>query len=131
MNPQEQKTSPWGMVKRVCQLLPDVFEVHTDTHWGILIPSSAAQELLSPEARSCAFSFEGYDCFEGHCDSPVVIRELMDRGLFIPPVCRDFPPREYEKAINQCLQIYHPGYWKRTASTRKNKERSNAEWKPI
>ena len=131
MNPREPKTSPWGTVKRVFQLLPDVLEVHTDTHWGILIPSSAAQELLSPEARSCAFPFEGYDCFEGYCDSPVVIRELMDQGLFIPPVCCDFTSGEYEKAVNQCLQIYHPGYWKRTASTRKNKERSNAEWKPI
>lgn len=112
MNPREPKTSPWGTVKRVFQLLPDVLEVHTDTHWGILIPSSAAQELLSPEAKSCAFPFEGYDCFEGYCDSPVVIRELMDRGLFIPPVCRDFPPREYEKATNLSLQIYHPGYLK-------------------
>ena len=73
--------------------------------------------LLSPEARKCGFREGGYLWFEEDCCEQVVLRELMDKGLFTAPVNEYYAPGEYEKLIDGSAQRYYPQYWEARKQT--------------
>lgn len=54
----------------------------------------------------------GYLCFEEDSDAQIVLRELMDRGLYTAPVNKYFGPGEYSKCIDDTIRVCHPDYWR-------------------
>ena len=67
--------------------------------------------ILSPAARKCGFRLGGYLCFEEDSQESVVLRELLDKGLWdIPDRIKD--RAAFEENINQCLREYNPDYWR-------------------
>ena len=67
--------------------------------------------LLSPAARKCGFREGGYLWFEEDCQEPIVLRELMDRGLYTAPVNEYLGPGDYSKCIDDTIRVCHPDYW--------------------
>ena len=49
---------------------------------------------------------------EEDCDAQIVLRELMDRGLYTAPVNEYFGPGEYSKCIDDTIRVCHPDYWR-------------------
>lgn len=107
----EPKSSPWGKVQNYRLLTRGAFFVSTASHGGILIMADLADRLLSKEAQECGFMERPYLCFEEDCDAPVAIRELLDKGIIKAQVDDYYKKGEYEKAINDSLQVWHPEYW--------------------
>lgn len=48
--------------------------------------------------------------FEEDCCEQVVLRELIDRGMWTPP-SRITDPAKFEQEIDRVIRIYHPDYW--------------------
>ena len=122
----EPSFSPWGKVQSCHTLCDGVFSVGTESHGGIMVHQIVANNTLSRAALKCGFTDGSYVCFEEDCDAQVVIRELMDRKLYRPPVNDRFPQGKYESVIDESVQRNHPEYW----SFRKNhllKALQNAE----
>ena len=86
---------------------------------------------LSSAARKCSERDGGYLCFEEDCCEQVVLRELLDRGLWkLPERIKD--PKAFEEGINQVIQQYHPSYWKaREAGKTVGKHRVQKEGQPL
>ena len=101
--------SPWGKVQTCDTLYPGVYLVTTPSHGGIMVERTAAFFFTS-HARKCGFQESGYFCFEEDCCEQVVLRELMDRGMWSPPE-RIKDRAAFEQAINNSIQQYHPDYW--------------------
>lgn len=78
---------------------------------GVMARLGRASKHFSRAARQYSFVEGGYLCFEENCDSPVAIRELMDKGLYKAPVNQYYGPGEYEAAIDRSIQQYQPEYW--------------------
>ena len=74
--------SPWGEIQHCEELCPGVYQVSTPGHGGVMARLGRASKLFSKAARAYSFVEGGYLCFEENCDSPVAIRELMDKGLY-------------------------------------------------
>ena len=100
--------SPWGESQHCEELCPGVYQVSTASHGGVMAKLSVASKLFSRAARAYSFVEGGYLCFEENGDSPVAIRELMDKGLCKAPVNQHYGPGEYETAIERSLQLYQP-----------------------
>lgn len=79
--------------------------------WGSYGPVRESIQALFQSSRQYSFVEGGYLCFEENCDSPVAIRELMDKGLYKAPVNQYYGPGEYEVAIDSSIQLYQPEYW--------------------
>ena len=109
-NSKESYFSPWGKVQTCDTLYPGIYLVTTPSHGGIMVDSTAAFFLTS-HAQKCGFREGGYLCFEEDCCEQVVLRELMDRGLWAPPD-RIKDKAAYEQDINDSIQRWHPDYWK-------------------
>ena len=103
--------SPWGEVDSCSFLQTGVFEVSTPSHGGVMIDSRYENEILSPAAQRIGFQWGGYHCYEEDCEAMVAIRELIDKGIFTPPVNDYYKDGEYEKTINHSIQEWYPEYW--------------------
>jgi hypothetical protein len=86
-----------------------VFLVSTASHGGVMVRRNAA-DFLSPEARKVAINERNYLCYEGGCDEAVVVRELLDKKLWVLPE-RMGDKARYEDSIDQSLQRWRPEYW--------------------
>lgn len=103
--------SPWGAIQTRKTLCPGFLEVSTANHGGIMVARESVAGNLSPAAQRCGFWEGGYLCFEEDYDAQVVLRELMDRGLYTSSVNKYFAPGEYSECINSIIQVFHPEYW--------------------
>lgn len=101
--------SPWGEIDSCEELYPGICLVSTPSHGGIQVDKEAAM-LLSPAARKCGFRDGGYLWFEEDCCEPVVLRELLDKGLWQIPE-RIKAPDAFERSLNSTIEEYHPEYW--------------------
>ena len=119
--------SPWGEVQHQEELCSGVFSVSTASHGGIMVHGSVAKAVLSPAARKHCFRDGSYYCFEEDCDTPVAIRELLDKGLYTAPVNDYFKPGEYERVINRSLQEYHPDYCRAREAAQANRSEKQKE----
>ena len=69
-----------------------------------------AAVLLSLTARKCGFLEGGSLWFEEDCCEQVVLRELLDKGLWqIPGRIKE--PKDFERSLNSTIERYHPEYW--------------------
>lgn len=95
----EPAYSPWGLIQTRKTLCPGFFDVSTASHGGIMVAREFVAGNLSPTAQRYGFWEGGYLCFEEDSDAQIVLRELMDRGLYTAPVNEYFGPGEYSKCI--------------------------------
>lgn len=102
--------SPWGQIDEVIHIIPGIDLVSTPRHGGARVTREAAM-LLSPAARKCGFRDSGYLWFEEDRCEQVILRELMDRKLWIPPQDRVKDVAAFESAIDRTLQACQPDYW--------------------
>ncbi len=103
--------SPWGKVDSCHELNKGIFRVSTPSHGGIMIRSSIADKILSPEARKVGFKEKGFHCFEEDCDACVAERELLDKGIMQVPDYYTDGAKKYNESINEELQEWHTDYW--------------------
>ena len=103
------RSSPWGEIQRCEKLIEGVFLVSTASHGGVMVHKNASG-FLSPEAQKIAINEQNYLCFEEDCDEVVVMRELLDKKMWMLPD-RISDKAEYEEAINHSLIKLHPDYW--------------------
>ncbi len=103
--------SPWGRMQHCKMLCPGVYEVDTASHGGIMVSTQIMEQVLSEAARKYGFQEGHFLCFEEDCDAAVVLRELMDKGLFTAPVNDHFKPGEYSQVIDRSIRICQPEYW--------------------
>ena len=106
----EPKTSPWGKIQTCDVLCPGVFMVSTASHGGTMVAKEVSA-FLSLAAQKCSFKQGGYLCYEEDSQESVVLRELLDKGLWkIPERIKD--KAAFEENINQSLCKYNPAYWR-------------------
>ena len=106
----EPMYSPWGTVDHCKMLCYGAFEVQTARHGGVMILRELADEYLSKEAQTVGFIEGRYLCFEEDCDSPVAIRELLDKGLMKAPVNQYYKEGEYSATIDEVIAAWHTDY---------------------
>ena len=106
----EPMYSPWGTVDHCKMLCYGAFEVQTARHGGVMIMRELADEYLSKEAQAVGFVEGRYLCFEEDCDSPVAIRELLDKGLMKAPVNQYYKEGEYSATIDGVIAAWHKDY---------------------
>ena len=106
----EPMYSPWGTVDHCKMLCYGAFEVQTARHGGVMIMRELADEYLSKEAQAVGFVEGRYLCFEEDCDSPVAIRELLDKGLMKAPVNQYYKEGEYSATIDDVIAAWHTDY---------------------
>ena len=106
----EPMYSPWGTVDHCKMLCYGAFEVQTARHGGVMILRELADEYLSKEAQAVGFNEGRYLCFEEDCDSPVAIRELLDKGLMKAPVNQYYKEGEYSATIDDVIAAWHTDY---------------------
>ena len=106
----EPMYSPWGTVDHCKMLCYGAFEVQTARHGGVMILRELADEYLSKEAQAVGFVEGRYLCFEEDCDSPVAIRELLDKGLMKAPVNQYYKEGEYSATIDDVIAAWHKEY---------------------
>lgn len=81
--------SPWGKVQTSDQFADGVYEISTASHGGVMIRETDAQKLLSPETLAVGAVEYGWCYYEEDAAAPVVIRELLDKGIpSTPPYVR-------------------------------------------
>ena len=103
------RKSPWGDVQTYEQLCKGVFKVSTASHGGIMV-RAAATDFLSKEALKIGFKENNTFCFEEDNEADIVLRELLDKGLWkIPERITDMA--RYEDNLNQSIQHHFPEYW--------------------
>lgn len=112
----EPETSPWGEIQDCDYICRGVYMVSTASHGGVMLKTRLAQTLLSPEARKCGFREGGYTCFEEDCQAPVVLLELLDKGLHKAPAW--FKPEEYQRILEDSVKRWHLQYWRFRKRTR-------------
>ena len=101
--------SPWGKVEHCDTLCPGVFLVLTGNYGGTMV-AREMEAFLSPAAKKCGFRKGGFLCFEEDTQESVVMRELLDKGLWkIPDRIKD--KAAFEENINKSLREYNPEYW--------------------
>lgn len=105
------KETPWGEVNSCHELGKGIFRVSTPSHGGIMIRSSLADKILSPEARKVGFKEKGFHCYEEDCDACVAERELFDKGIMQIPDYYNKGAESYNENINEELQMWHTDYW--------------------
>ena len=103
--------SPWGAIQYSEELYTGVHMVSTASHGGIMILREIANTLLTRQVQKYGSWYCNYLCFEEDCDAPILIRELLDKGLMTAPVNEYYKPGEYEDCIDRSLQCWHPEYW--------------------
>ena len=125
----EPMYSPWGAVDHCKMLCYGAFEVQTARHGGVMILRELADEYLSKEAQAVGFIEGRYLCFEEDCDSPVAIRELLDKGLMKAPVNQYYKEGEYSATIDDVIAAWHKDYLQ-TVEERKAAEQKETPTQP-
>lgn len=127
--PVQTDYSPWGEIQALETLYPGIHLITTPGHGGIMAEWPAYLEL-SVAARKCGFRENGCLWFEEDCCEQVVLRELLDRGMWtLPDRISDLA--KFEEGINRIIQQYHPDYWsereagRTVPQTRKVREKNN------
>ena len=93
-----------------------------------MVERTAAMRL-SVAARKCGQWEGGYLCFEEDCAENVVLRELLDKGMWqMPDRVRD--PAAFEAEINRNVQQYNPEYWSARERWYRKREQPAAPKKP-
>ena len=82
--PVQTDYSPWGEIQALETLYPGIHLITTPGHGGIMAEWPAYLEL-SGAARKCGFRENGCLWFEEDCCEQVVLRELLDRGMWTLP----------------------------------------------
>lgn len=82
--PVQTDYSPWGEIQALETLYPGIHLITTPGHGGIMAEWPAYLEL-SVAARKCGFRENGCLWFEEDCCEQVVLRELLDRGMWTLP----------------------------------------------
>ena len=77
--------SPWGKVQMSDQFADGVYEVSTARHGGIMIRETDARILLSPGTLAAGGSEHGWRYYEEDEAAPIVIRELLEKGIPASP----------------------------------------------
>ena len=95
---QYSSNSPWGEIDCCEELYPGIYLVSTPSHGGVQVEWESAM-LLSPAARKCGFLEGGFLWFEEDCCEQVVLRELLDKGLWQIPA-RIKEPNAFERSRN-------------------------------
>jgi len=103
------RSSPWGEIQHCEKLIEGVFLVSTAGHGGVMVHKNVSS-FLSPEAQELALNNLNYLCYEEDCDEAIVIRELLDKKMWILPD-RISDKAGYEEVINHSLVKWHPEYW--------------------
>lgn len=103
--------TPWGEIDSYRELNKGIFKVNTPSHGGIMIRSSVADKILSPEARKIGFREKGFHCYEEDCDACVAERELLDKGIMQVPDYYTDGAERYNEIINDTLKTTYPDYW--------------------
>lgn len=112
----EPTFSPWGEIQDCRELCSGFFLVTTPGHGGVMVEREQTK-LLSAAARKCGFRDGGYLCFEEDCDEQIVLRELLDKGMWkIPNEISD--KARFEKELNDHIKMWHPEYWAARAARR-------------
>ena len=104
------ENSPWGEVDWCETLCPGVFLVSAPGHGGVMV-SGQMTDILSPAARKQGLKKGGYLCFEEDTEEAIVLRELLDKKLWVIPD-RIKDKAAFEDDINSSLKKYHPAYWR-------------------
>lgn len=100
--PVQTDYSPWGEIQALETLYPGIHLITTPGHGGIMAEWPAYLEL-SGAARKCGFRENGCLWFEEDCCEQVVLRELLDRGMWTLPD-RISDPAKFEEGINRIIQ---------------------------
>lgn len=76
-------SSIWGRPDHCKKLAPGVYTVDTPGHGGIMVSSSVASKVLSPETLAhCSGLLEnGYYQFEEDCDAAIPLVEMYRKGI--------------------------------------------------
>lgn len=102
--------SPWGEVQICDTLCPGVFMVSGENGGGTMVARDMVA-VLSSAAQKCGVSVGGYLCFDADTRENVVLRELLDKGLWsIPARVRN--KAAFEENINAALRCEQPEYWR-------------------
>lgn len=107
--PMQPNYSPWGEIQALDTIYPGIHLITAPGHGGIAVEWPTYLELSSA-ARKCGFREGGCLWFEEDCCEQVVLRELIDRGMWTPP-SRITDPAKFEQEIDRVIRIYHPDYW--------------------
>ena len=126
----EPMYSPWGTVDHCKMLCYGAFEVQTAKHGGVMILRELADEYLSKEAQAVGFVEGRYLCFEEDCDSPVAIRELLDKGLMKAPVNQFYKEGEYSAIIDDVIATWHKDDYLKAVESRKATEQNQTTPEP-
>jgi len=103
-------SSPWGQIDHCDILCPGIFQVSTSSHGGIMV-AREVEGTLSSAARMCGERYGGYLCYEEDADEAIVLRELLDKGLWaIPERVKD--KARFEEIINNTIRDWNPEYWR-------------------
>lgn len=100
--------SPWGEIQALDTIYPGIHLITAPGHGGIAVEWPTYLELSSA-ARKCGFRDGGCLWFEEDCCEQVVLRELIDRGMWTPP-SRITDPAKFEQEIDRVIRMYHPDY---------------------
>lgn len=105
---------PWGEISSCDTLYPGIYLVTSPGHGGIIVEPAVAL-YLSTYTRKCGFREGGDLCFEEDYCEQVMIRELLNCGLWKLP--KHIKNKEgIEKEINRTIEKYHPDYWRARAA---------------
>jgi hypothetical protein len=107
-----------------------VFFVSTASHGGVIVLKELADRYFTKEAQACCFPYGDYLCFEEDCDSPVAIRELLDKGLMKAPVNQYYKEGEYSAIIDDVITTWHKDDYLKAVEARKATEQNHTATEP-
>ncbi len=79
---EKPEYSIWGEIDHCYRINNGIYDVNTSSHGGIMVKSDIARNILSSNAQKYAYKEKGWYYYEEDCDAAVVLRELLDKGLF-------------------------------------------------
>ncbi len=82
------------------------------------------------EAQAVGFVEGRYLCFEEDCDSPVAIRELLDKGLMKAPVNQYYKEGEYSAIIDDVIATWHKDDYLKAVEARNAAEQNHTASEP-
>lgn len=107
----EPVDTPWGETQHCQELSPGVFSVSTAGHGGVMVRSELASTVFSAAARKCAFTENGYVCFEEDCDGAVAMLELLDKEFMGVPVGYRCTVSEFKSTLEDSVELWNPEYY--------------------
>ena len=103
---RNNKYSPWGLIKNNIEITKGVYQIETiNGNGGIIIHKEKAKSLLTPYAQKCCFIEGDYLYYEKPYQEPVIMYELMKRGIVIMGNQLEI------QCIEEKIKCYNPQYW--------------------